>query len=71
MNFLIRRTLTRLPIFVSDFMNNVFPKFPIVSLEYEFAGHVQRDYEEFDNESPKSAFDEFILRMAAPKSKVK
>ena len=52
-------------------MNNIFPKFPVASLEFEFAGQIQRDYEEFDNEPPKSAFEEFILRMAAPKSKVK
>ena len=71
MNFLTRKTFTRFQTYVSDFMNSIYLKYPVVSLEYQVAGHFRPNYEEDLHESPNSAFDEVILRMAAPKSKVK
>ena len=71
MNSLMRKTFRRLPIVVSDFMSSIFPRFPTPMMEYQLAGHCRPNYAEDDNESPHSVFDEIILRMAAPKSKVR
>lgn len=49
-------------------VKNVFPQ---LHVEYQLVGPYQPNYGEQDNESPNSIFDEIILRMAAPKSKVK
>lgn len=71
MNFLMKNTFRRLPIIVSDFVGSVLPMFPFPMLEHQLVGHSRPNYEENYNESPNSVFDDVILRMAAPKSKVK
>jgi hypothetical protein len=55
----------------SDFMNTMLRNiFPQLNVEYQLVGPYQPNYGEQNNESPNSIFDEVILRMAAPKSKV-
>jgi hypothetical protein len=74
MNFLMRKTFrrfNRFPIVASDFMNSMLKNiFPQINVEYQLVGPYQPNYGENNNESPNSIFDEVILRMAAPKSKV-
>jgi hypothetical protein len=55
----------------SDFMNTMLKNiFPQLDVEYQLVGPYQPNYGERNNESPNSIFDEVLLRMAAPKSKV-
>ena len=70
MNFFIKRTFRRFPIIVKDFMNSLLPTFQSLHLEYQLVGPCQPNYANDNQESPKSVFDEVILQMAAPKSKV-
>ena len=51
-------------------MNSILPTFPSLNLEYQLLGPCQPNYANHNQESPKSVFDEVILQMAAPKSKV-
>ena len=70
MNYLIRKAFRRFPIVVSEFLSYKFPKFPYPILDYQLAGPYQPNNVETEIESQNSIFDEIILRMAAPKSKV-
>ena len=71
MNFFIKRTFRRFPIIVNDFMNSIIPTFQSLHLEHQLVGPCQPNYASHNQESPNSVFDEVILQMAAPKSKVK
>jgi hypothetical protein len=70
----MRKTFRRfdyIPIMASDFVNTMLRNiFPQLNVEYQLVGPYQPNHGEQNNESPNSIFDEVILRMAAPKSKV-
>ena len=70
MNFFIKRTFQRFPIIVNDFMKSLLPTFHSLDLEYQLVGPWQPNYVNHNQESQRSVFDEVILQMAAPKSKV-
>lgn len=72
MNFL-SRNLHRFPVILTKFIDNTFPQI-LLSLDYQLVGPFQPNYGNLDNnnnnDTVTSVFDEAILRMAVPKSKV-